>query len=66
MYPVEMYVRARLACVLEGTSVREASRVFGLYRDAVRKMRAYSAPPGYRGKGPPSRPKLERFTTPPF
>ena len=39
-----------------------ASRVFGLHRDTVRKMLAYSAPPGYRRKGPPHRPKLELFT----
>ena len=29
-----------------GMSVREASRVFGLHRDTVRKMLAYSVPPG--------------------
>lgn len=66
VYPVEMYVRVRLACMLEGTNVQEASRVCGLYRDTARKMLAYSAPPGYRRKGPPRRPKLEPFTTPPF
>ena len=43
-------------------SVREASRVFGLHRDTVRKMLAYSAPPGYRRQDPPRRPKLEPFT----
>ena len=48
MYPVEMYTRVRRACLVEGMSVREASRVFGLHRDTVRKMLAYSVPPGYR------------------
>ena len=48
MYHVEIYVRVRRACMVEGMSVREASRVFGLHRDTVRKMLAYSAPPGYR------------------
>ena len=48
MYPVEMYVQVRRACMVEGMSVREASRVFGLHRDTVRKMLAYSVPPGYR------------------
>ena len=43
-------------------SIREASRVFSLHRDTVRKMLAYSAPPGYRRKVPPRRPKLEPFT----
>ena len=40
MYPVEMYVQVRRACMVEGMSVREASRVFGLHRDTVRKMLA--------------------------
>ena len=43
-------------------SLREASRVFGLHRDTVRKMLAYSAPPGYRRQDPPRRPKLVPFT----
>ena len=38
MYHVEIYVRVRRACMVEGMSVREASRVFGLHRDTVRKM----------------------------
>ena len=45
-----------------GVSVREASRVFGLHRDTVRNMLAYSAPPGYRRQDPLRRPKLEPFT----
>ena len=48
--------------MVEGMSVREASRSFGLYWDTVRKMLAYSVPPGYRRKSPPRRPKLEPFT----
>ncbi len=62
MYPVEMYVRVRRACLVEGVSVREASRVFGWHRDTVRKMLAYSVPPGYRRESPPRKPKLEAFT----
>ena len=62
MYHVEMYARVRRACMVEGMSVREASRVFGLHRDTVRKMLAYSAPPGYRRQEPPRRPRLEPFT----
>ena len=62
MFTVEMYVRVRRACLAEGMSVREASRVFGLHRDTVRKMLAYSVPPGYRRTSPPRRPKLEPFT----
>ena len=62
MFTVEMYVRVRRACMVEGMSVREASWVFGLHRDTVRKMLAYSVPPGYRRESPPRRPKLELFT----
>ena len=62
MYYVELYARVRRACMVEGMSVREASRVFGLHRDTVRKMLAYSVPPGYRRQEPPRRPKLAPFT----
>ena len=48
--------------MVEGISIREASRVFGLHRDTVRKMVAYSVPPGYRRRRPPRKPKLEPFT----
>ena len=36
--------------------------MFGLHRDTVRKMLAYSVPPGYRRQSTPKRPKLEPFT----
>ena len=62
MYRVDVYPRVRRAVMVEGMSVREASRVFGLHRDTVRKMLAYSVPPGYRRTSPPRRPKLEPFT----
>ena len=45
-----------------GMSIREASRVFGLHRDTLRKMVTYSVPPGYRRHRPPRKPKLEPFT----
>ena len=48
--------------MVEGMSMREAARVFGLHRDTVRKMLAYSVPPSYRRQTPPRRPKLEPFT----
>ena len=53
MYKVELYVRVRRASMVEGTSTREAARVFGLHRDTLRKMLRYSAPPGYRRRSPP-------------
>ena len=62
MFQVEVYLRVRKAVMVEGMSIREASRVFGLHRDTVRKMTAYSVPPGYRRQNPPQRPKLEPFT----
>ena len=62
MYSVEVYLRIRRAVMVEGMSIREASRVFGLHRDTVRKMLAYSVPPGYRRQTPPHHPKLEPFT----
>ena len=42
MFRVEVYLRVRRAVVVEGVSIREASRVFGLHRVPVRKMLAYS------------------------
>ena len=62
MYKVELYVRVRRACMVDGMSTREAARVFGLHRDTVRKMLAYSMPPVYRRQTPPRRPKLEPYT----
>ena len=62
MYKVELYVRVRRAFMVDGMSTREAARVFGLHRDTVRKMLAYSVPPGYRRQGSPRRPKLEAYT----
>ena len=55
MYQVDVYLRVRKAVMVEGISIREASRVFGLHRDTVRKMTAYSIPPGYRRQNPPRR-----------
>ena len=62
MYRVELYARVRRACRVEGMSTREASRVFGVDRKTVRKMRSFSVPPGYRRSAPPRRPKLGPFT----
>ena len=62
MYKVDVYLRVRRAVMVEGMSMLEVSRGFGLHRDTVRKMLAYSVPPGYRRQTPPKRPKLEPFT----
>ena len=52
MYEVDVYLRVRRAVMVEGMSIREASRVFGLHRDPLRKMVAYFVPPGYRRQNP--------------
>ena len=62
MYSVDVYLRIRRAVMVEGMSIREASRTFGLHRNTVSKMLAYSVPPGYRRQTPPRKPKLESFT----
>ena len=58
---MDLYVRVRRACMVEGMSTREAARVFGLHRDTVRKMLEYSVPPGYRRQSQPRRPKLDPY-----
>ena len=62
MYSVDVYLRVRRAVMVDGMSMREAARVFGLHRDTVRKMLAYSVPPGYRRQSPPRKPKLDPYT----
>ena len=61
MYIVDLYRRVRRAHFVEGMSIREAARVFGLHRSTVNKMLEYSAPPGYRREQPPRRPKLDPY-----
>jgi len=61
MYAVESYAAVRRFVFNEGHSQREAARVFGLSRDLVAKMCRFSAPPGYRRRKPPARPKLDPF-----
>ena len=47
--------------MVDGMSIREASRMFGVHRETVRKMLVYPVPPGYRMRRPRRRPKLEGF-----
>jgi transposase len=58
MYTVELYARVRRAALIEGKSQRTVAREFGLARKTVRKMLAYSVPPGYQRQQPVRRPKL--------
>ena len=46
MYKVDLYLRVRRAVMVDGMSIREVSREFGLHRDTARIMLAYSVPPG--------------------
>jgi transposase len=58
---VDLYRKVRLACA-EGMSQREAARHFNISRDSVRKMTAFSVPPGYRRQAALKGPKLDAFT----
>lgn len=62
MYGVEIYGRIRRACHVDGMSLREAARQFGVHRKTVKKMLGFSIPPGYQRTRPVKRPKLEGFT----
>jgi len=62
MYWVEIYYKVRRAHFVEGVSIRELSRVYGMHRKTVRKMLRHSVPPGYRREQPAARPKLDAFT----
>jgi transposase len=55
---VEVYARIRRAIQVDGMSQREAARQFGLALKTIRKMLAYSIPPGYERKKPVVKPKL--------
>ena len=50
MYRVELYVRVRRDCMVDGKGTREASSVFRGHTDTIRKMLSYSVPQGYRRK----------------
>ena len=52
---MKSYLRVRRAVMVEGMSIR-GLRVFGLHRDTIRKILAYSVPPGYRRQTTPKRP----------
>jgi hypothetical protein len=53
---VEVYARIRRAVQVDGMSIRQAAREFGLSRKTIRKMLQFSLPPGYARKKPVQRP----------
>ena len=59
---MELYLRVRRAHFHDGLSGRAIARDFGICRDSVAKMLAYSEPPGYQRTAPIKRPKLDEFT----
>jgi len=65
IFTVDLYLRVRHAHFEEELSGRQIARDFGISRDSVAKMLAYSQPPGFRRTAPIKRPKpdplLERF-----
>jgi len=59
---VDLYLKVRCAHFHDGLSGRAIARDFGVSRDSVAKMLAYSEPPGYRRTASIKRPKLDAFT----
>jgi transposase len=59
MFKVELYGRVRRAVLVDGLSQRAVAREFGISRKSVRKMVAFSVPPGYQRQRPAKRPKLD-------
>ena len=59
---MDLYLKVRHAHFQDGLSGRQIALDFGISRDSVAKMLAYSEPPGYRRTAPIRRPKLDSFT----
>lgn len=59
---MDLYLKVRRAHFQDGLSGRQIARDFGISRDSVAKMLAYSQPPWYRRMAPIRRPKLDPFT----
>ena len=59
---MDLYLKVRRAHFQDGLSGRQIARDFGISRDSVSKMLAYSEPPGYRRTAVIKRPKLDAFT----
>jgi hypothetical protein len=59
---VENYYKIRRAHFVDGVSIHELARIFGIHSKRVRKMLSHSVPPGYQRQQLPARPKLDPFT----
>ena len=58
---MDLYLKVRRAHFQDGMSGRQIARDFGISRDSVSKMLAYSEPPGYRRTAVIKRPKLDAY-----
>ena len=58
---MDLYLKVRRAHFQDGLSGRRIARDFGISRDSVAKMLAYSEPPGYRRTAAIKRPKLDAY-----
>jgi transposase len=61
IFTVDLYLKVRRAHFQDGLSGRQIARDFGISRDSVSKMLAYSEPPGYRRTAVIKRPKLDAY-----
>ena len=59
MYLVDLYLKVRHHCLIDGNSERQTAKDFGISRHSVRKMLMHSKPPGYRRKASISQPVLD-------
>jgi len=59
---VDLYLQVRRSVFNEGRSQRETALHFGIARKTVEKMCTFAAPPGYRRKSAPTKPKLDGFS----
>ncbi len=62
MEHVDLYGRVRHAVLVDGLSLREAARIFGINRRTVEKTLRFSIPSGYRRDKEIRRPKLDAYT----
>ena len=58
---MNLYLKVRLAHFQDGLIGRQIARDFGISRDSVSKMLAYSEPPGYRRTAVVKRLKLDAY-----
>lgn len=61
MYTVDAYYKIRRTCLVEGKSIRQVAKEFGVNRRTVSKMLAHSAPPGYSREKKPYSSKLGAY-----